>query len=138
MHLYPHRYIVSGGKLLHKFDSALIKEQLDKCVPENMRLMIVAKSFVNTAKSKERWYGTMFADEKIEDKRLQRWNLALKSKHEKLSLPDPNEFIATDFNLVHPRVEPVPSKRRLSIEGPVKIRDDDLSRVWYKVRIPTY
>ena len=65
---------------------------------------MIAKKFEGQVSDKEEWYGTEYKLEKIPQEKLQGWaNCGL---HENLTLPEINEFIPTDFELV-PREQEV-------------------------------
>lgn len=69
-----------------------------------IRLAVIGKKFEPIADSKEKWYGTLYKNEKIDAKELEKWKSAGLS--DKLHMPPRNEFIPEKLELV-PREEVV-------------------------------
>ena len=71
---------------------------------------MIAKKFEGQVSDKEEWYGTEYKLEKIPQDKLKGW--ANSGLHDNLSLPEINEFIPTDFELV-PREQEVNNNVKL-------------------------
>lgn len=56
MQLYPPARTLSGGALFYDYDPAAVTQVLDCLVPNNMLLLVAARSFEGTTDLEERWY----------------------------------------------------------------------------------
>merc|ERR1711963_694497 len=92
----------TGPWLIEDFKPELIEDILNRLIPKNVYIMVVAKQFENIAKEEEKWYGTKYCSEKIPQEKLDVWSNA--PLHDKLYVPPRNEFIPSDFSIA-PRDE---------------------------------
>ncbi len=123
IHDYPMPEVLTGGYLLSEWRPDLINMVLEKLIPENVRVTVIAKKFADIATETERWYGTKYKSERLSDEQLKTWTET--PVHESLAIPPKNEFIPTNFDLV-PRLEKTTS-------FPQIVRETPLSRLWYKL-----
>ncbi|XP_023937741.2 insulin-degrading enzyme [Bicyclus anynana] len=121
---FPMQDIMSAYYLLTDWRPDLIDELLALLTPDNVRVGVVAKCFEHKCTNTERWYGTKYLQEDIEEARLNEWKAAKPT--EELHLPPPNEFIPTKLDL---EKSPDPTTDTIA---PVIIKDTPLMRLWYK------
>lgn len=127
MHLYEPEHFISGPYKLFQYDPASIEECLSFMTPANLLLVVAQKKFEGETKLSEKWYGTDYDIESIDDKCVSQW-LEACNTHEKydgnLRLPDKNDLISTDFSI---REEPDAPQ-----DSPRLLIDSAKCRVWYK------
>uniref|UniRef100_A0A7S4JUU6 Insulin-degrading enzyme n=2 Tax=Odontella aurita TaxID=265563 RepID=A0A7S4JUU6_9STRA len=132
MQLYPSAHSVSGPYKMWEYDPAVITECLEYMRPDNVIMGVSAKMYEGKTSLKEEWYGVEYNAEDVAPALLKKWedvtvddpNLKIEDKA-KLSFPEKNDMIATDFDLrSHPPSFPLDEPRLL----------DDIStlRLWYK------
>ncbi|KAK0053563.1 insulin-degrading enzyme-like isoform X1 [Biomphalaria pfeifferi] len=122
LHEFPMKDVLSAYSLFDEFKPQLINLILDQLVPENMRISVVSKKFEDVADQTEKWYGTQYKVDKFTPKQLKKWSTY--KLHEKLALPEKNEFIPTNFELV-------PTDHQPS-EVPEIVKTTPYSLLWYK------
>ncbi|KAK2166408.1 hypothetical protein LSH36_39g02052 [Paralvinella palmiformis] len=122
LHDYPLKEVLSGGYLIDEWRPELINTVMEKLTPESIRVMVIGKKFEGHTDLKETWYGTEYSLVTIPDKKIKEWSDV--GIHDKLCLPDQNEFIPTNFDLLTRESEPTVL--------PVVIRDSQMTKVWYK------
>lgn len=121
-HDYPLEEILSASYLLKEWRPDLIKDVLCCLTPDNMRVAVIGKKFEPIADQSEEWYGTKYKRERIPDSLIEDWkNSGLNSD---LHIPEPNEFIPTDFELAPRDKDPAPH--------PTIVQESEITRVWYK------
>ncbi|EDO18726.1 hypothetical protein Kpol_1055p83 [Vanderwaltozyma polyspora DSM 70294] len=116
----PVENILSTG-LFRKYDPEIMKNYVNSLSPDNSRITLAGKA-VETD-SKETWYGT---DYRVEDYPKDLYD-TIKSPglNPNLSIPRPNEFIATNFDVEKFDVnEP--------LVEPLLLKDSPVSKLWYK------
>ncbi|XP_052226154.1 insulin-degrading enzyme-like isoform X2 [Dreissena polymorpha] len=119
---YPMEEVLCAQYLQSEFKPDLINMVLDKLLPSNMRVSVVAKKFAGQTEKTEAWYGTDYKLEKIPADKIKTWeNCGL---HEALSLPEVNEFIPTNFDLVPQEME--------QPAAPMMVKNTGMARLWYK------
>ena len=79
---YPIEEVLTGPWLIEDFKPELIEDILNRLIPKNVYIMVVAKQFENIAKDEEKWYGTKYCREKIPQEKLDLWSNA--PLHDKL------------------------------------------------------
>jgi len=100
MQKYAPEHVLSGPWLYAPLDSeglASIRSILSLLTPENLRIEIVSQTFKGKTDLRERWYNTEYSVEGLSESLIQR--LRDPGLNDELSLPAPNDFIATDFRL---------------------------------------
>ncbi|PVD29637.1 hypothetical protein C0Q70_08892 [Pomacea canaliculata] len=122
LHEYPIPEMLSAPYLFNEFRPDLINMVLDHLTPDRMRVMVVSKKFQGQTDQEEKWYGTQFRVTSLDPTLLKDWENC--GFHENLRLPDRNEFIPTNFELVprEPEISPLPEI----------IQDTAMTRLWYK------
>lgn len=125
----PRSWLLSGSRLLRKFDPSVISESLEYLRSDNFRLILVSHSFSDGLKQRERWYGTEYILEKIPQEDLAEIIKAeQKTSAERipdLHLPHKNEFIPTQLDVEKRDVkEP--------LKAPKLIRNEEGIRTWWK------
>ncbi|XP_052772336.1 insulin-degrading enzyme-like [Mya arenaria] len=119
---YPMNEVLCAHYLQTDYKPELITMVLDKLLPSKMRVSVIAKKFEGQTDKKEEWYGTDYNIKKIPDEKIKMWETCGVS--DKLSLPEINEFIPTNFELV-PRETEQSSVPRM-------IKDSGMARLWFK------
>ncbi|CAG2227488.1 IDE [Mytilus edulis] len=126
-----HKYSLSkvlsghgGPHLMSEFQPDLITMVMDKLQPDRMRIFVVSKKFEDKTNIKEKWYGTDYSVEDIPDSKIQMWSKC--GENENFTLPEKNDFIPTDFELVTREVDPV------SFSLPELIKDSAMTQLWFK------
>ncbi|GFO42674.1 insulin-degrading enzyme [Plakobranchus ocellatus] len=119
---YPMEDVLSAYSLFDDFRPDLINTILDKLVPSNMRVTIVSKKFANEADQTEKWYGTKYKVAKFSKEQINKWSNC--GCHENLRLPDKNEFIPTNFEILPKEAEAAPL--------PDIVKNSKLCRLWHK------
>lgn len=125
MHLYPAEHVLSGPYKIYKYEPERITECLEYLTPDNMIMIVSAKDLETD--QEEKWYGTKYSLQNIDPALLETWRTASVNTEwmePKLSLPERNDMIATDFSLR--KVEGAP------VDQPVLVMDTDTCRLWFK------
>ena len=121
LYYYPMEEALSAEYILDKYVPEALKTVMDLMNPDNVRITLVGKMYEPECDTIDRWYGMRYNVRKIPEDTLDRWrNIAL---HPELRLPDPNEFIPSDFGLVERDVE--------SPKSPIMLSNTPLCRVWF-------
>lgn len=121
LHDYPMEEVLSGHYLFDAYNAGLIQSVLDKLTPDTVRLCIVAKKYEGKTDLKEKWYGTDYSISRLPEEVLQKWRNA--GLHENLHIPDKNEFIPTNFDLL---------TRDEDSNAPLILRNTKIARLWFK------
>ncbi|XP_053668951.1 insulin-degrading enzyme [Anopheles marshallii] len=122
MHLFPLEDVLVGQFLFTEWRPDLVEDLISKLTPDKAQLIIVGQKYEPLANAEERWYGTKYGVYKIEPSILEYWSTP--DLNDNLSLPEPNPFIPTDFELL-----PIDS----GIENfPTVIQDLPMIRTWFK------
>ena len=125
----PRNRLLSGGRVLRKFDADAIAAGASLLKVDNLRLLLVSKDTIPGEIKKERWYGTEHSVHKLPNdfcNDLKRAEAAPASARPcELHMPHKNEFIPSRLE-VEKRASAEPLK------APSLIRDDEAVRLWYK------
>ncbi|XP_005105938.1 nardilysin [Aplysia californica] len=122
MHMYPPEHYLCGRTLYFEYNEQLIRECLDFLKPQGMLIMLYNKVFINLPGLREEpWLGTKYAISDVDNALIKRLNNV--SLNPDLAAPEPNPYIATNFNLV---------KTRKSTKCPVVVMSEGGCRIWYK------
>lgn len=97
MQYYPPQDVLYGD-VLTTYRPDLIQQVLDQLTPQQVRVYVVSKKFKDKTELVEPWYGSHYNARKIDPEVIKKWNSAQPGPE--LHLPEPNEFIPTDFDLV--------------------------------------
>jgi len=122
LHDYPISEVLTGGYLLSSWRPDLISEVLEKLTPERVRVAVIAQQFGEKCTDTEKWYGSKYKCEKISQEKLNSWNKC--GMHDKLRLPEKNDFIPTNFSLV--------PRDWCTISHPTIVQQDNIGRLWFK------
>merc|ERR1712013_956940 len=122
LHDFPVPEVLTGGYILASWRPDLITEVLDQLTPHRVRVAVIAQQYAEKCDVTEKWYGAKFKCEKIPKEKLDSWNNC--GVHEKLRLPDKNDFIPTDFSLT--------ARDWCTIPHPTILHQDSLGTLWFK------
>ena len=126
---YPRDWLLSGPRLMRKWDPESISKGLSYLRPDNFRIHIISQQYPGDWDKKEKWYGTDYKYEKIPEEFLERIRVAARStaseRPTELHLPLKNDFIPTNLEV---------EKREVAepLKAPKLIRNDEKARVWWK------
>jgi len=121
LHDYPMVEVLSGGYLFDKYDPQLISDILDKLRPSLTRVTVIGQKFSGQTDIKEEWYGTEYSMSEIPHDLLQKWEDA--GLNENLQIPERNEFIPTNFDILPRDDETSPF--------PIILSETKMTRLWY-------
>jgi insulysin len=94
----PHHYL-SGPYKVWEFQPDAVMECLSFLRPDNVMVAVSSPTFVGTTSHTEPWYGTEYEPVELEEAVLHSWATAKHTSYPELQLPEPNDMIATDFEL---------------------------------------
>ena len=82
---------------MRKYRPDLVNMVLDKLKPQFIRVGVISQKFQDKTSLVEPWYGSAYNARKINPELIELWS----SVHPipELHLPEPNEFIPTDFTI---------------------------------------
>eukprot|EP00467_Chlorarachnion_reptans_P001150 CAMPEP_0114521978 /NCGR_PEP_ID=MMETSP0109-20121206/20500_1 /TAXON_ID=29199 /ORGANISM="Chlorarachnion reptans, Strain CCCM449" /LENGTH=994 /DNA_ID=CAMNT_0001703171 /DNA_START=54 /DNA_END=3038 /DNA_ORIENTATION=+ len=99
LHKYNPKDVLEGPWKYQELDIKLVRTMVELMKPENMRLHLISQTFKGKTELKEKWYASEYNKKKLSEEFMARCRTPPDSKL--LHLPNPNEFIATNFDLVH-------------------------------------
>eukprot|EP01135_Chromosphaera_perkinsii_P007965 Nk52_evm37s1073 gene=Nk52_evmTU37s1073 len=99
LHMYPPRDVLRGSIDLVKFDPAMISYLLSLLTPQLLRIVVSSKKFEDVCTEREEWVDVKYSSRPFNEADIIRWSNAKGSSIPKLSFPEPNPFIATEFSL---------------------------------------
>jgi len=125
---YPPELLLSAGSLLWDWDETLVRRTLAEIVPENSRILLMARDFTIADLEPpqwdaERWYKTQYHVQRMDDAFL----TASRQPNDlpELFLPPQNDFIPDDLSVEKLEVEkPEPC--------PTLVRKTPLATLWHK------
>ncbi|XP_078187847.1 nardilysin isoform X4 [Callithrix jacchus] len=123
MQLYPLQDILTGDQLLFEYNPEVIAEALNQLVPQKANLVLLSGANEGKCDLKEKWFGTQYSIEDIENSWAELWNSNFELNPD-LHLPAENKYIAKDFTL---KAFDCPET-----EYPVKIVNTPQGCLWYK------
>ncbi|XP_023282535.1 nardilysin-like [Seriola lalandi dorsalis] len=123
MQLFPKEDFLTGDQLMFEFNPEVIGAALSLLTPEKANLMLLSPEHEGQCPLREKWFGTQYSVEDIEQEWMERWTGYLDLNND-LHLPAENKFIATDFTL---KPSDCPDT-----EFPVRIANSDRGCLWYK------
>ncbi|XP_029900301.1 nardilysin [Myripristis murdjan] len=123
MQLFPKEDFLTGDQLMFEFNPEVISAALSLLTPEKANLMLLSPEHEGQCPLREKWFGTQYSVEEIQQEWRERWTGNLEPNND-LHLPAENKFIATDFTL---RPSDCPDA-----EFPVRIANSDRGCLWYK------
>ncbi len=98
LHDFPIEEVLTGNYITDQWKPEHIDDLLQKLIPSNVRVTIIAQKFKDLATETEKWYGTKYKMEDIPSDTIKQWEDVKVPTC--LALPAKNEFIPTDFELV--------------------------------------
>ena len=144
---YPPEYYLSGTyRVFEDYDPALVKECWQALSVDNMLMMVAAKEYESKTDQTDKWYGTQYCMAQVDPEVWEMWKnpwqerqfpdnpdaQAQEALHQtflkKLRLPDPNDMIATNFDLIAPQSDLFPEKD----SPPRCLMESDTCQLWYK------
>ncbi|XP_006879735.1 PREDICTED: nardilysin isoform X2 [Elephantulus edwardii] len=123
MQLYPRQDFLTGDQLLFEYNPEVIAEALNQLVPQKANLVLLSGANEGKCDLKEKWFGTQYSMEDIENSWTDLWNSNFELNPD-LHLPAENKYIATDFTL---KAFDCPET-----EYPMKIVNTPQGCLWYK------
>ena len=141
----PDLYLSGNYKVFEDYDPTLVKECWDALRVDNMIMMVTAKDYEAKTDQTDPWYGTQYCKANIDNSVWEMWKnplqkretadpeeqakeTALQSYLAKLRLPDPNDMVATNFDLITPMSDLFPERD----SAPRCLLESDTCQVWYK------
>lgn len=126
MDKHPPAEYLSGMYLYKEFNPEKIHEILSFLTPENGNVVVAGKFVEGKTDRKEHWYETSYHVQRVDAGKLALWNKDPVCSD--LSIPSPNPFIPTEFDLLW---EPLPEGSR-DMEGPINVYQDEYMEVHHK------
>ncbi|XP_071772027.2 nardilysin [Centroberyx gerrardi] len=123
MQLFPKEDFLTGDQLMFEFRPEVISAALSLLTPEKANLMLLSPEHEGHCPLREKWFGTQYSMEDIQQEWRERWTGNLQPNND-LHLPAENKFIATDFTL---KPSDCPDT-----EFPVRIATSDRGCLWYR------
>ncbi|TPX31670.1 hypothetical protein SmJEL517_g05085 [Synchytrium microbalum] len=117
--------VLSGNYIFHEYRPDVIQRYFDYLRPDNFRIMVVSPSFDAAGWSKARYYGTEYTVTAFSDTLQQALKTSILSTDSELHLPEPNDFIPTNFD-----VKRIPKPE--TMQYPSIIRETPTIRLWHK------
>ncbi|XP_074574217.1 nardilysin-like [Curcuma longa] len=127
---YSKEHIICGEYAFEQWDPELVQNILNLFSPENMRVVVLSKSFDKQSQAiqYEPWFGSRYIEEDISPSLLKLWGNPLEIAPS-LHLPSRNDFIPSDFSLRNANMP----KSLSNISCPQCIIDNPLMKLWYKM-----
>eukprot|EP00980_Cylindrotheca_fusiformis_P029009 scaffold22696_cov118-Cylindrotheca_fusiformis.AAC.3 len=124
MQHYPPEHYLSGPYKLYDWDPDATAECLKRVVADNMLMMVSSPTMKGTTSSTCPWFGTEYESIGVEEDLWKRLRDVKHSEFPELALPEVNDMIATDFDVL--KAPDMPQ------DMPVCILQTKTSRLWYK------
>eukprot|EP00002_Diphylleia_rotans_P025102 TRINITY_DN4963_c0_g4_i10.p1 TRINITY_DN4963_c0_g4~~TRINITY_DN4963_c0_g4_i10.p1 ORF type:complete len:965 (-),score=237.06 TRINITY_DN4963_c0_g4_i10:2105-4999(-) len=120
LQFYELEYSIIGSHLYTVYDDALIRDFATYLTPENVRIVIISKTFEDSTPLREKWYQTPYSKDKISKEQMK---LYLEDAAEGLFITAKNPFIPENLEL----------KQDLeSKDEPSLVYDSKELKIWYK------
>uniref|UniRef100_A0A8C9W1X3 Nardilysin b (N-arginine dibasic convertase) n=1 Tax=Scleropages formosus TaxID=113540 RepID=A0A8C9W1X3_SCLFO len=127
MQLFPKEDFLTGDQLMFEYNPEVhplvISAALNLLVPDKANLLLLSPEHEGHCQLKEKWFGTQYSVEDIEQEWRDRWAGDFELNPD-LHLPAENKFIATDFTLKTPDCP--------DTEFPVRIVNNEKGCLWFK------
>lgn len=114
---------------MEEYRPELISEMLSYLTPENCNIFLICKSFTGKTNLKEKYYGAEHTIEDIDKELFAK--LKNSGLNEKFTLPEKNELIPSEFDILRDDFETDESKDKAKMPMPKQLFQDALNRVWY-------
>jgi len=131
MLIYPSKNVLSGDTLWRNFDAELVHGILERLSPGSANFTVSSKRFSKECAEREKWYGVAFC--RWEDDLLTEWRRraesiwSSKSTIKDFSLPNPNRYIPSNFDLLEE------SEMEKMKEEPSLRKKEPYGKLWWKV-----
>jgi nardilysin len=122
MQFYPETDYLTGPYLLFDYKPEVIAMVTDLLVPDKVNIMWSSRQFKGQCQLTEKWFGTPHSIEEIPLEWKEAWKNPEVPPY--LHLPQPNPFIATEFNIKTPTAG-VP-------KYPEVLSEDERCRLWFR------
>ncbi len=139
MQLYPPSHYLSGPYTVSEWEPEAIKECLQALNPDNVLWMVSSPSFQLTNPETEKWYGTQYERIELEEALQNQLRTAMASDFPELQLPQVNDMIATDFELLSQELQtsfPLDSPQCIALSTTAGTKTSSWSQpilqLWYK------
>ncbi|XP_059612508.1 nardilysin [Phlebotomus argentipes] len=121
---YPAKNVLNGSKLLFEYDKEQIQTFIDRLFNDPCNIMIWCND-ETPRDQKEKWFGTEYRLEDMsEEWKSMRKNVEI---FPEFDLDQTNNFITTDFTILHPTITPMECA-----QPPSLIRQDKLCELWFR------
>mmetsp|Transcript_41918 Transcript_41918/g.100697 ORF Transcript_41918/g.100697 Transcript_41918/m.100697 type:complete len:1075 (+) Transcript_41918:137-3361(+) len=131
-------HYLSGPYKVFEWKPELVEECLASLNPDNLFLMVSSPTFGSDDDEKEgeekdgyeseRWYGTKYKNIPCDESTMKKWKSAKHQDYPELQLPEVNDMIATDFELLDLKDSPAEYPK----DQPQCIHHDDNVLLFYK------
>mmetsp|Transcript_35440 Transcript_35440/g.99870 ORF Transcript_35440/g.99870 Transcript_35440/m.99870 type:complete len:1027 (-) Transcript_35440:134-3214(-) len=131
MQRYAPEDVVSGAYLLEEYQPNVIQDFMNRMIPTNLLVLLVAKDFEEEQLQfeEEPWYKTQYAARPISKEEMKQWSTS--STRSELFTPAPNEYIPEKLDVKAP-VEGVPTGDASRDVAPTLIKETPLMMVYHK------
>lgn len=125
MHCYPSKDYLTGPRLYFDYNPDKVTEFLSYIQPETVNIIVRAKEFDESISldQTERWFQTKYSSRPINSQWLTKWQRV--EPYPEFSLPTPNHFISTDFQVLQPTSG--------ESKYPVKVKTSNTLEIWHKL-----
>ena len=111
-----------------EFDVELVRKFLVSMTVDNCSYQLIGREFDAECDETERWYGTRFQRDEVEEKLLAQWRQC-GDDHAELHPPDVNPYIADDFSVYMSSRRGDDRKDGDDCDFPVVLREDKQSKI---------
>lgn len=130
MQQYPPSMYLSGIYKRCEWNPDMVQECLASLTPTNMFVMVSSPTFSegDVCNEEEKWYGTKFKSLECTEEVFSKWKGVSHEDYPELSLPEMNDMIATNFDLL----EDSSDETKYPKDHPQCIHKDENVCLWYK------
>jgi len=125
MQLYPPERYLSGPYKLYSWKPEAVVGCLRELNPDNMLMIISSPTMAGTTTQEEPWYGTQYESIPVDETLWDTWRNTQHWELDDLQLPQINDMIATQFNIL-PCPDDIPK------DEPRCIMQSEPIQLWYK------
>lgn len=123
---YPPEYLLNGDCLYFEYDPVAIQNIIDDINKPNFNIMITStKLYDDNVKYdlKEKWFGTEYCCRDVPDAWKKAWTNV--QPYAEFTLPDPNPYIADNFDITIKEGTKLP-------KAPNKLIENDVCELWHR------
>jgi insulysin len=125
MQHYPPEHYLSGAYKLYDWEPEAVSECLNELNPDNMLMTLSSPTMEEKTSSTCPWYGTQYESVPVDEALWSHWRSVKYSAFQELDLPEVNDMIATDFDLLK-------ESSQLPKDMPLCILKTKTIQLWYK------